>query len=461
MLIIQFFSCSEREWLNPFDPDVLSSDWAPTDLTVSVNANSVFLEWKNNAVIDVHYKIQRRINDGIDEFSVIDSVENIGYVDIPPINTAGYSYQIRAYIDDKMSGPGNTVTVDFIPAGTEIWTNQLTAGVNAAALSIDRRYLVIVEEHTVITAGNYSTKIHLVDTQSGDIIWTVTDEGYSSAAIDISPDNTKLALAHFSGMVKVRDLVNGALLWESVHSDDKQCRQILFSPDNSITFSGGADSTVKAWNTANGQLLWEKTHEQSISALDISRDNSILIAGDYASRVTAYAPSSGALLWSASVSNGVKDLQISPNGLKIAVGVISGDLFLLNAGDGSESWSASFSGGMTFDLEFDHDGTNLLSGANYHVKMWQVENGQFVWEMPFSSFVHHVELSPDNSHAMTVGQLAEVNILDIDTGQRTLEIPCENWVFFGGFSENSQAVVFVDGQQIRCNWAVNSWEVNQ
>ncbi len=93
-------SC-QRDWKNPYDPDVSQIYWAPKNLQIEIiSKTEVKLTWDISSDYGSAFIIERRINEGY--YAEIDTTYETFYIDSSISIENIYTYRIRAF-DEKKS----------------------------------------------------------------------------------------------------------------------------------------------------------------------------------------------------------------------------------------------------------------------------------------------------------------------------------------------------------------------
>lgn len=126
-------------------------------------------------------------------------------------------------------------------------------------------------------------KLNAVNVDSGKVVQTfgeATDQTFeaSAAAEDeqeadllyafaLSHDGTKIVSAHRSGLLKLWNKEDGALMkmWKSIHSGPVS--RIAFDATDKIIATGGCDSSVRVWDYENKICLANLTGGQGVTSV--------------------------------------------------------------------------------------------------------------------------------------------------------------------------------------------------
>lgn len=159
------------------------------------------------------------------------------------VNTVAYSP------DGMMLASGNqkmTVELWNVATGVMLWSfpsPNSGVGVKTVAFSPDGRSLA-----TGSWSRTNDNQVNLWDIQTGSLIRSFRDQGYSIHSIAFSPDGQTLASGSWEDKnVQLWNLNNGSLIRRFIgHNNGLQT--VAFSPDGKFLASGSADQTVRLWN---------------------------------------------------------------------------------------------------------------------------------------------------------------------------------------------------------------------
>ncbi|MCK4311360.1 MAG: hypothetical protein KAW88_01345 [Candidatus Cloacimonetes bacterium] len=116
MMLLLFFSCTQPNPKNPFDPEVDPTEWAPSNLQFEIlNVTSTKLTWKDNCDLEEGFTIERKVNNG--NWTQLAQVsENITqYTDNTINETDFFYYRVYAFAGTNYSDYSNEVTCNNFP----------------------------------------------------------------------------------------------------------------------------------------------------------------------------------------------------------------------------------------------------------------------------------------------------------------------------------------------------------
>ena len=249
------------------------------------------------------------------------------------------------------------------------------------------------------------TEQELVRIESEDTIDTLS----------VSHDGALVAGAGRDGLVKVWDANTGQLINTFRH--DAWVNSIAFSPTENIIASGSGDTTVKLWDTVTGTEIYTIRNPDRIGAVAFSPDGKTLAwrgAGTHTLPDTInlwdMATQSFIAVYEipTSVSNFINCLALSPDGNTFVTVDHHYDIVKvwdINTGNTIDLGHIGLSP-FHFDLpnigltpiSFSPDSTMLATGGTRGVKLWDVNTGRDVANIPIKprTSATHISFSPND-----------------------------------------------------------------
>ncbi len=210
-------------------------------------------------------------------------------------------------------------------------------------------------------------------------------------SVDVSPDESKIAVALLNGDIMIYDLdTKKSEFLTGAHSN--KVRGVAFK-DNNTLISCSNDQSVVAWNMAEKKPVWKQhIHSRNIKNLRLNGDKSRII--------TASNDGSSCILYSDSASSG-KELIRLPHGYQYVN-------------------DAAMSGDNAFAVTVSGDGT---------IKKWDASTGGELKRTWLKESLCSVDISSDNS-LVIVGGEKDVFVLDSETLTPFFKIPGDNTPFW-------------------------------
>ena len=292
------------------------------------------------------------------------------------------------------------------------------------------------------------------------ILWDIVTERelvrmeseYTIDTLSVSHDGALVAGAGADGLVKVWNVNTGQLINTFRHND--RVNSIAFSPTENILASGSQDKTVKLWDTVIGTEIYTIQNPDIIGAVAFSPDGKILAwkgAGTYTlpDTINLWDMATQSLIAvyeiPTSLSNFINCLVLSPDGKTF----VTVDHFFdivkvwdINTGNTIDLGHIGLSPAR-FDLpnigltpiSFSPDSTMLATGGTRGVKLWEVNTGRDVANIPIKprTYVTHASFSSDDrTLAYRVSEEKFTRLWDVTTQTQTgiIENPSvDYWAF--------------------------------
>ena len=270
---------------------------------------------------------------------------------------------------------------------------------------------------------------------------------YAIDTLSVSHDSALIAGAGSDGLVKVWEVNTGQLINTFRH--DARVNSIAFSPTENILASSSQDTTVKLWNAITGTEILTIESTGIISAMAFSPDGKTLAWNDTIGADTIHlwdvATQSSIASYENSVGFSIDSIALSPDNKTF----VTVDHFY----DIVKVWDIST--GNTIDLghiglspfhfdlsnigltpiSFSPSSTMLATGGTRGVKLWAVNTGRDVANIPIEPgfSVTHASFSPDDrTLAYRVSGEKFTRLWDVTTQTQTgiIENPSvDYWAF--------------------------------
>jgi hypothetical protein len=267
-------------------------------------------------------------------------------------------------------------------------TNSIQGNIGfwRCAATADESKLLLVNgmENWANEALKPQSKLYLLDTDSGEVLWTA-DMGWESWSADITDDGsfvvfgTKLegfqtGPAGFVNSISLLNGENGSTIWKknittenfpNTTQGEFYTRSVKFSHSGDYIFVPIHYEYCYLLNRADGSIAWSKWVGSEVREVIFTEDDQymyISISGGWLYKVRTSDGSEVWKQWTGSWAF-INGLSLSPNEAYIAAGTKGGTFNVINTADGSVRFTVDMhNSGVT--CTFSPDNTKVLVGGS-------------------------------------------------------------------------------------------------
>ena len=287
----------------------------------------------------------------------------------------------------------------------------------------------------VLSANN--SRLVMEDAQSGFELFSLDGHQGLPQARDISEDDSTLVTGGADGRV---------VLWKmpsmpdiEFHHDVDPVRwsaekkppgvAAIYSHDGKLIATGAGDGVLKLWDATSHQLIRSiEADARSVNALAFSADDRLIASGGYTDGVKLWEVKSGKLLRQLDCDGRrVFTVAISAEGNTIAATMLGGITRLWNVADGERL--ISFERDEARAGSFSPDGKTFAVGIHQAVKLWNVQQRDFVWSTNLSrgsgeakEDIAAIDFNADGRQLLAAGYGQKAVLLDARDGKLLGEI---------------------------------------
>jgi len=244
------------------------------------------------------------------------------------------------------------------------------------------------------------------------------------------PDGKRLASASSDQTVKIWDVEKGQVLF-TLTGQLYDFATIAYSPDGKRLATGYGDKTIKLWDADQGgpALATFQGHTQFIFSVAFSPDGKYLASGGLDGTVRLWDARTGQEVRPLSKGGLTRQLAFSPDGTQLVLGG-DGGVLLQDVRTGRVT--RTFHKDAISGVAFSRDGRRLAAGGrDGAVKVWEVETGRPL-QTPAGHFgiISQLAGSPDQRFLASSSYDRTVRLWDLETGRElcSLEHP---WLVYG------------------------------
>lgn len=310
---------------------------------------------------------------------------------------------------------------EFSPADSE-----LPAAVGIAFLPDGRQ----------IVTGGRDGLLRLWDAATGAQLRTFAGHAAQVWGVDVSPDGQLILSSSPDGTARLWDIATGQELRQFAHGTTMSY-EAAFSPDGQFALTGGFDNTVRVWAVQTGAEVRRFAHPATSTGLAFSSDGQHVLttAWDQVARLWQIGPGAGLPHYPDLPSAPRNFGTLAPNGDQLAITTTGNGVTLLDARTGQALHQLAGHTGIIWDMAFSPDGRYLATTTeeDHSTRLWDTQTGQALWIDPDAGG-ESVAFSADGQRLFAAGELLEVSLYDVLTGQLLQKFSYPEVMLFGAYA---------------------------
>jgi WD40 repeat protein len=300
----------------------------------------------------------------------------------------------NAILDVEFSPDGLQLGTASLDGTARLWNaTPLGAGEWLAASSpVGRTYdIALSPEEQLLAIAYVDSPSRVFDAATGELLLTlpgftntvVTQDFPGQHSVSFSPDGRRLATGGADGFAHVWDATTGErLLAIEAHDPAVHTGFVLygtaavqFSPDGSRLVTAGSDGWVRIWEAETGEeLLSFLANERGVRNVIYSPDGRLLATGHEGETAAIWDASTGEELFSLPGHPTVLGLAFSPDGTLLTTGASLVKVW--DVATGEERYTLPSQNSSVGSVQFSSDGRFLVTGGGDAIRLWDAMTGE-------------------------------------------------------------------------------------
>jgi len=241
------------------------------------------------------------------------------------------------------------------------------------------------------------SKLYLLDTNIGEVLWT-HDMGWESWSADITDDGHYVVFATkleefetgpeaFTNYIRLLYGTNGSIIWEKKITPENfpdttegvhYSRGVKFSHNGDYVFVPVHGGYGYLLNRLDGSVKWHTWVGANIREVIFTQDDQYVYIPSGSGWLYKFEVEDGSQVWKQWIGCWayVNGFDISPDEEHLAVGSKAAYLTVIDTSDGSVRFTKDIHGG-TATCRFSHDGTKIVAGGDI-LTMYDLD-GNALW----------------------------------------------------------------------------------
>jgi WD40 repeat protein len=332
----------------------------------------------------------------------------------------------------------------------------------------------------LVYAGAFFSQMISAQPFFGDTLWTRDYSSSAAFSCSFSPDGSKLAIAYecMGPMVRVVDVNNGEIVWESatpdlclynvqfssngqyiaiaeelghllvidmtipdtiynIDTESGGLNSVDFSADGSYIYTGCDDGSIRVYETSTGMLHHSipSAHMDAVMSVDVSSSGHYLVSGSKDNMVKVWDILNNYQLvydWMDPMDD-VKAVKFTPDENRVLAGSTDDMIYAYWMPDGSLDTTLMFHSADVNTLDISADGSFAVSGSNdQSAKMFSLYDysSMFTFTNLWQTRVYGVAISPQMDKLAAANHIGFVIMYDIHTMVGTEKYEQENLIIY-------------------------------
>ncbi|MBZ0257253.1 WD40 repeat domain-containing protein [bacterium] len=228
-----------------------------------------------------------------------------------------------------------------------------------------------------------------------------------------SPDGSKILTASEDHSAILWDAESGAVIHQFLHDDIIVC--CGFSPDGSMIFTGGIGGMARVWDGSDYAKVNEMIFPFNVLSFAFSPDSSLLALGIGNGRVHLFYPTSRRQLWETFLTGSIQSLAFLPDGSAIIAGTDNKEIKFINPETGDVLHIISGFESSVTGLDASPDGQYLLACSwDGSAHIYQLETYDVAWSLSDTPSWHEAVFSPTSETIAIGGYSVPVHLVSFD-----------------------------------------------
>jgi WD40 repeat protein len=273
-----------------------------------------------------------------------------------------------------------------------------------------------------IVTKSWDDTMRIWNATTGEMLKVFEGRENWGCPFSISPDDTRIAIAHEDNKARIWDLATLEPL-VVLEGHQEYIRSVAFSRDGWYIVTASMDKTARVWDAASGEeLMVLKGHQSEVQDAHFSPDGLRVATGSMDNTARIWDVATGEELGMRDTGIDGAFIEFSPDSSLLAIYGGGGCAEVCDAGTKDLASITQTQCECIVDVTFSPDGTRFFIvdfGTDaYTPSLWDTATRKQVAALDgVQEFIHSVAFSPDGSRFVTASEDTTARVWDTATGK--------------------------------------------